>query len=355
MEATARVLFAKISSFIRKRIPPKLYRSRTHITSADIANERASFHPSIRTSMSEIVAATKNFSADLIVGRGRSGFIYKAELPSGLKLAVKKLGSCTFYVFREFKSELEILGKLRHRNITGILGYYISGANMILIYKLYEKGNLEVHLHNDSSLLSAGKNDMSYRPSPLSWEARHKIVTGVAKGLGYMHDLDKPIIHRDVKASNVLLDSELEAKLSEFGLARTIESGGSHVSTLPADMDGYMPLEYESGLLKVTVKGDVYSFGVLMLEVATGKRPDSPVVLGGESMMSFVEWARFMVAQNREREMLDPNIWVGASMRGLEETNIKEYFRIATMCVDVIPRKRPAMRDVVESLTKNFI
>ncbi|PON96254.1 Tyrosine-protein kinase, partial [Trema orientale] len=176
-----------------------------------------------------------------------------------------------------------------------------------------------------------------------------------AKGLAYMHDLDKPIIHRDVKASSVLLDSEMEAKLSEFGLARTIESGGSHVSTLPADMDGYMPLEYESGLLKVTVKGDVYSFGVLMLEVATGKRPDSPVVLGGESMMSFVEWARFMVAQNREREMLDPNIWFGASMRGLEETNIKEYFRIATMCVDVIPRKRPAMRDVVESLTKNFI
>ncbi|PON96252.1 Tyrosine-protein kinase [Trema orientale] len=114
-----------------------------------------------------------------------------------------------------------------------------------------------------------------------------------------------------------------------------------------------MPPEYEEGFTVATVKGDVYSFGVLMLEVATGKRPESTVDLNGESM-SFLDWARVMVAQNGERDMLDANIWVWARRKGLEEARVKEYFRIALMCAEVSQKKRPAMRDVVELLAQNF-
>ncbi|PON52659.1 Serine/threonine protein kinase [Parasponia andersonii] len=209
------------------------------------------------------------------------------------------------------------------------------------------------NLHYLSSS-SVNKNKKSYGKSPLSLEARHKIITGVAKGLAYIHDLDKPIIHRDVKARNVLLNAEMEAKISNFRLARRIESEGSQVSSQAVGTEGYMPPEYEEGSRVATVKGDVYSFGILILETVTGKKPFLSVDLNSESM-SFLEWTRVMVAQNRVRGMLDANIWVCDSQRGLEEDNIKEYFRIAFMCVDVIPKKRPAMRDVVELLTRSFL
>ncbi|PON96256.1 Serine/threonine protein kinase, partial [Trema orientale] len=254
--AKARVLCAKFITFIRKRIQLNSSRTRTR-TRTHVQNpnpKSGSFHPSLRTSMSEIIAATENFSSDLIVGYSRFGFVYMAELPSGLKLAVKKLNPYAFQCFMEFRSELEILGKLRHRKVARILGYCVSGADRILLYELHEEGNLDVHRHC--------ANDMSYPVSPLPWETRCKIVMGVAKGLAYMHDLEKPIIHRDVKSSNVLLDSE-------FGLARIIEHKGSHVSSLAAGTDGYMPPEY--------VDGSRMANGVAK---------------------SFLEWTGIMVAQN---------------------------------------------------------
>ncbi|PON52666.1 Tyrosine-protein kinase, partial [Parasponia andersonii] len=184
MEATkARVLCAKLISFIRKRIRLKNSRTRTRNPNPTL-DKSGSFHPSLQTSTSEIIAATDNFSSDLIVGYSRFGFVYMAELPSGLKLAVKKLNPYAFQCFTEFRSELEILGKIRHRNVARILGYCVSGADRILLYELHEEGNLGVHLQC--------ANDMSYLVSPLPCETRCKIVMGVAKGLAYMHDLDKP-------------------------------------------------------------------------------------------------------------------------------------------------------------------
>ncbi|KAF4365898.1 hypothetical protein G4B88_008371 [Cannabis sativa] len=280
-------------------------------------DESASFDPSLQVSMAEIVVATKNFSTDLIVGDGSFGLVYKAKLNNGLTVAIKKLDPDAFQGFREFRAEMETLGQLRHRNL----------------------GNLDIWLHDSSS---STEQTLSL---PLSWATRKKIVKGVANGLDYLHGLEKPIIHRDIKASNVLLDSEFEARIADFGLARTIDSSHSHVSTQVAGTMGYMPPEYKAGFTLATVKADVYSFGTLMLESAMGKRPNLPMAFDGVEM-GFVEWARKMVAQNREMEMVDVNI----SREGLVECDVKEYFRIACLCTHEYPRERPAMKDVVHLL-----
>ncbi|XP_015886505.3 phytosulfokine receptor 2 [Ziziphus jujuba] len=319
-------------------------------------DESASFDPSLRVSMNEIIEATKSFSPDLIVGDGSFGFVYKAQLPNGPLVAIKKLDPDAFQGFREFRAEMETLSKVQHKNLVRILGYCVSGSDRILIYEFIERGNLDFWLHDYSSSTSSsssttegGGDNVSGLRLPLSWETRNKIIRGVANGLCYLHGLDKPIIHRDIKASNVLLDSEFEAHISDFGLARMIDSSHSHVSTQFAGTMGYMPPEYKEGLTAATVKADVYSFGVLMLETATGKRPNLPQKYDGQEIMGWVEWARKMVDNNRQMEMVDQNI----SRQGLDEARVKEYFRIACMCVDEMSKKRPTMSDVVQLLKQN--
>lgn len=309
-------------------------------------DESTSFDPSLKVSMHEIIVATKNFSPDLIVGDGSFGFVYKAQLVDGPIVAIKKLDPDAFQGFREFRAEMETLSKLRHPNLVRILGYSVCEADRILIYEFIERGNLDFWLHDSSSSTDGMSSDL--RP-PLSWETRIRVVRGVANGLAYLHNLDKPIIHRDIKASNVLLDSEFEAHISDFGLARTIETSHSHVSTQFAGTMGYMPPEYKEGFTVATVKADVYSFGILMLETATGMRPNLPKFYGDKEM-GWVEWALTMVSENRQLEMVDASI----SREGLGEANVKEYFRIACMCVSELPRERPTMSNVVELLKQSL-
>ncbi|KAG2663052.1 hypothetical protein I3843_16G008600 [Carya illinoinensis] len=308
-------------------------------------DESASFDPNLRISMADLVIATKNFSADLIVGDGSFGLVYKAQL-SGGTVAVKKLDPDAFQGFREFQAEMETLGKLRHENIVKILGYCVSGSERLLVYEYMEKGSLDQWLQDASSEndTSAAIWSNSGVRLPLSWETRVKIAQGVANGLAYLHGLEKPIIHRDIKASNVLLDSRFEAHIADFGLARRVDEH-SHVSTQVAGTMGYMPPEYREGLTVATVKADVYSFGVLLLEIATGMRPNLPAVVDGKEVV-LVEWAKGMVAHNRQMEMLDANIM----REELSEANVKNYFEIARSCTSEIARERPTMGQVVESL-----
>lgn len=321
-------------------------------------DDSACFDPSLKFSMEEVVRATKNFNKDLVVGDGGFGLVYKAQLSDGLKVAIKKLDPDAFQGFREFQAEMETLGKLRHRNIVKILGYCVSGADRILIYEFMERGNLDRWLHDSSSTDFDGMDDTSGYRLPLSWKTRNKIVKGVANGLAYLHGLDKPIIHRDIKASNVLLDKEYEAHIADFGLARSIDSACSHVSTQFAGTMGYMPPEYKEGFTVATVRADVFSFGILMLEVATGRRPNLPTTFDGKEVMGFypkkkevmglVEWSRKMVADNRHMEMVDSSI----SREELDEENVKKYFEIAGICAHENSRQRPAMKDVFELLNE---
>ncbi|KAL9395962.1 hypothetical protein Peur_010215 [Populus x canadensis] len=305
-------------------------------------DESATFDPAMnRISMEELKVSTKNFSADLIIGDGSFGLVYKATLFSGSTVAIKKLDPDAFQGFREFRAEMETLGKLRHRNIVKILGYCVSGLERVLILEFVERGSLDQWIHDTSST-----NNEQFVKIPLPWETRIKVVRGVANGLAYLHGLETPIIHRDIKASNVLLDSEYEAHIADFGLARRIDASHSHVSTQVAGTMGYMPPEYREGA-GATVKVDVYSFGILMFEVATAERPNLPKVVE-EKEVWLIEWVRKMLGQNLHMEMLDSK----TPKEGLSEDEVKEYFRIASLCTGEC-RDRPAMSEVV-GLLKNL-
>ncbi|KAK2987342.1 hypothetical protein RJ640_023643 [Escallonia rubra] len=307
--------------------------------------DNVSFEPSLdRISMAELLEATRNFDPELIIGDGSFGLVYKATLFNGLTVAVKRLGPDAFQGFREFRAELETLGKIRHPNIVRLLGYCESGFKRALVHEFMAKGRLDQWLHGTFSLEDDGAR--SPPRTRLSWVTRLNIIKGVASGLFYMHNLDTPIIHRDIKASNVLLDLNFNARIADFGIARMIENSGTHASTEAGGTMGYMPPEYIQGATMATVKGDVYSFGILMLEVATGRRPNWPVIMEDGIETSLINWTAEMVAQNKIMQVIDANI----SREGLKEEEVAKVIRIATMCTTTSPRQRPEMKEVVELL-----
>ncbi|KAK7279803.1 hypothetical protein RJT34_24861 [Clitoria ternatea] len=312
-------------------------------TSLSMVDARWSFDPNLEISWEELARATENFSPQLIVGDGSFGLVYKARLSNGTLGAVKKLSPDAFQGFREFTAEMETLSKLRHPNIVKIIGYWASGPERLLVYEFIEKGNLDQWLHEPSSNDDAFSNDLLRLP--LSWETRVNIIRGVAHGLDYLHGREKPIIHRDIKASNVLLDSEFEAHIADFGLARTMDNSHTHVSTQFAGTIGYMPPEYRDGVHVANPKVDVYSFGVLMIETASGHRPNLAIKLE-EDDIGMVQWARKMKEQNNEMKMLDVNM----SREELREESVKEYIRIACECTGELQKERPEMPQVVKWL-----
>ncbi|EOA13563.1 hypothetical protein CARUB_v10026624mg [Capsella rubella] len=335
------ILFILIVTFICRRRPAIEDQPRRNynfpdrdLNPSDKVTESASFDPSIcEISMAELTIVTKNFSSDLIIGDGSFGLVYRAQLLNGVVVAVKKLDHDALQGFREFRAEMETLGSLNHPNIVRILGFCISGSDRILIYEFLEKSSLDYWLHENTE-----------ENSPLTWSTRVTIARDVAKGLAYLHGLPKPIIHRDIKSSNVLLDSNFSARIADFGLARSMDASRSHVSTQVAGTMGYMPPEYWEGNTAATVKADVYSFGVLMLELATRRRPNLPVVVDDSKEVGLAQWAVIMVERSRCYEMLDFGCVVGG------EKGVEEYFRIACLCINESTRERPNMNQVVELL-----
>lgn len=313
--------------------------------------ESASFDPSLnRVSMQELLHATDNFSPDLIVGDGSFGLVYKARLYSGSVVAVKKLSPDAFQGLREFRAEMETLGRIRHPNIVKILGYCATGTDRVLIYEFVEKGNLDQWLYDTAD--EENYVEKSITRLPLSWKTRMKIVRGIARGLAHVHHgLDKPIIHRDIKASNILLDKNFEAHIADFGLARRIEGSHSHVSTQVAGTMGYLPPEYVQGATMATTMGDVYSFGVLVLEVVSGKRPSNPLMDDDEGgrEVRLVEWISKMARKGRFLEILDASL---ARDGGVEMNVAVEVVKIGLKCAEERWKERPTMSDVVVELDR---
>ncbi|ONM32688.1 ATP binding protein [Zea mays] len=234
-------------------------------------------------SSSEIIRRLELLDEEDVVGCGGFGTVYRMVMDDGTSFAVKRIDLSRESRDRTFEKELEILGSIRHINLVNLRGYCRLPTAKLLVYDFVELGSLECYLHGDEQ-----------EEQPLNWNARMKIALGSARGLAYLHhDCSPGIVHRDIKASNILLDRSLEPRVSDFGLARLLVDSAAHVTTVVAGTFGYLAPEYlQNG--HATEKSDVYSFGVLMLELVTGKRPtDSCFIKKGLNIVGWVSSVRF--------------------------------------------------------------
>ncbi|KAK9735689.1 hypothetical protein RND81_04G220300 [Saponaria officinalis] len=280
----------------------------------------------------DLESATSRFSKENIIGEGGYGIVYKGCLINGTPVAVKRILNNVGQAEKEFQVEVEAIGHVRHKNLVRLLGYCVEGTHRMLVYEYVNNGNLEQWLHG-------AMRQHGY----LTWEARMKVLLGTAKALAYLHEAIEPkVVHRDIKSSNILIDDAFNAKVSDFGLAKLLGAGKSHVTTRVMGTFGYVAPEYaNTGLLNE--KSDVYSFGVLLLEAITGR---DPVDYGRPPQeVNLVDWLKMMVGSRRSEEVVDPNIEVKPSTRAL-----KRALLTALRCVDPDSDKRPKMGQVARML-----
>ncbi|XP_020226430.1 serine/threonine-protein kinase PBS1 [Cajanus cajan] len=284
----------------------------------------------------ELAAATKNFRPQSFLGEGGFGRVYKGRLETtGQVVAVKQLDRNGLQGNREFLVEVLMLSLLHHPNLVNLIGYCADGDQRLLVYEFMPMGSLEDHLH-----------DLPPDKEPLDWNTRMKIAAGAAKGLEYLHDkANPPVIYRDFKSSNILLDEGYHPKLSDFGLAKLGPVGDkSHVSTRVMGTYGYCAPEYAmTGQL--TVKSDVYSFGVVFLELITGRKAIDSTRPHGEQ--NLVTWARPLFNDRRKfPKLADPQLQGRYPMRGLYQA-----LAVASMCIQEQAAARPLIGDVVTALS----
>lgn len=284
----------------------------------------------------ELASATKNFRQECLVGEGGFGRVYKGKLEhTGQVVAVKQLDRNGLQGNKEFLVEVLMLSLLHHQNLVNLIGYCADGEQRLLVYEYMHMGSLEDHLL-----------DIARDQTPLDWFTRMKIALGAAKGLEYLHDkANPPVIYRDLKSSNILLDKVFNAKLSDFGLAKLGPVGDKiHVSSRIMGTYGYCAPEYQrTGQL--TIKSDVYSFGVVLMELITGKRSIDTTRPTEEQ--NLVTWALPIFKEpNRFPELADPLLQGDFPLRGLNQA-----VAVAAMCLQEEPSVRPLMSDVVTALS----
>jgi len=286
--------------------------------------------PLRKLTFAHLLEATNGFSAESLIGSGGFGEVYKAKMKDGSVVAIKKLIRVTGQGDREFIAEMETIGKIKHRNLVPLLGYCKIGDERLLVYEYMKYGSLETVLHE------------RIKSSELAWETRKKIALGSARGLAFLHHSCIPhIIHRDMKSSNILLDENFEARVSDFGMARLVNALDTHltVSTL-AGTPGYVPPEYYQSF-RCTAKGDVYSYGVILLELLSGKRPINSSEFGDDN--NLVGWSKKLYRERRISEILDPELVMQSSSEG----ELFQYLRIAFECLEERPYRRPTMIQVM--------
>ncbi|GAA0161369.1 hypothetical protein LIER_17700 [Lithospermum erythrorhizon] len=280
----------------------------------------------------ELEEATNCFADENVIGEGGYGIVYSGLFEDQSRVAVKNLLNNRGQAEREFKIEVEAIGRVRHKNLVRLLGYCAEGAHRMLVYEYVDNGNLEQWLHGDVGPCS-----------PLTWEIRMNIILGTAKGLAYLHEgLEPKVVHRDIKSSNILLDRQWNAKVSDFGLAKLLGSEKSYVTTRVMGTFGYVAPEYAStGMLNE--RSDVYSFGILIMETITGRNPVDYSRPPAE--VNLVDWLKTMVASRNAEGVLDPKIPEKPSSRAL-----KRALLVALRCVDPNSQKRPKMGHVIHML-----
>ncbi|CAA7045770.1 unnamed protein product [Microthlaspi erraticum] len=283
----------------------------------------------------ELARATNGFSEANLLGQGGFGYVFKGVLPNGQEIAVKQLKAGSAQGEREFQAEIDIISRVHHRHLVALVGYCVAGAQRLLVYEFVPNNTLEFHLH--------GKGQ-----PPMEWSSRLKIAVGSAKGLSFLHENCNPkIIHRDIKAANILIDFSFEAKVADFGLAKIVPDTDTHVSTRVMGSFGYLAPEYAASG-KLTEKSDVYSFGVVLLMLITGRRP-----FGANNVHaaddSLVDWARPLLDQASE----EGDFTTVADTKLNNEYDIEEMGRMvacAAASVRHLGRQRPSMDRVASVL-----
>ncbi|WOL16023.1 hypothetical protein Cni_G24805 [Canna indica] len=272
----------------------------------------------------DLQKATSNFTT--LIGQGAFGSVYKAQMPTGEIVAVKVLATNSKQSEKEFQTEVLLLGRLHHRDLVNLVGYCAEKRRHILIYVYMTNGSLASHLYNENNEV-------------LGWDLRVNIALDVARGLEYLHDgAVPPVVHRDIKSENILLDHSMRARVADFGLSK-VEMFCHQASSIRGTF-GYLDPEYISSR-SFTKKSDVYSYGVLLFELITGRNPQ-------QGLMEYVELAS-MHAEARVgwEEIADPRL---DGVFDVGEVNV--VAAIAYKCINRLSRKRPAMRDVVQALCR---
>nr|KYP66833.1 putative serine/threonine-protein kinase At1g01540 family [Cajanus cajan] len=280
----------------------------------------------------ELEDSTNGFAPDNVIGEGGYGIVYHGILNDNTHVAIKNLLNNRGQAEKEFKVEVEAIGRVRHKNLVRLLGYCAEGAHRMLVYEFVDNGNLEQWLHGDVGPCS-----------PLTWEIRMNIILGTAKGLTYLHEgLEPKVVHRDIKSSNILLSKQWNAKVSDFGLAKLLGSDNSYITTRVMGTFGYVAPEYAStGMLNE--RSDVYSFGILIMELITGRNPVDYSRPAEE--VNLVDWLKKMVSNRNPEGVLDPKLPEKPTSRAL-----KRALLVALRCTDPNAQKRPKMGHVIHML-----
>ncbi|XP_059645558.1 LOW QUALITY PROTEIN: putative leucine-rich repeat receptor-like serine/threonine-protein kinase At2g19230 [Cornus florida] len=288
--------------------------------------ERSLEVKSCRLTYSEVMNATNNFRR--VIGKGGFGTVYHGYLGNH-QVAVKMLAPSSIQGYKEFQAEADLLTSVRHKNLTSLVGYCKEGTNMAIIYEYMANGNLKRHL-------------LDRNLNVLGWEERLRIAMDAAQGLEYLHHGCKPpIIHRDVKTTNILLNENFQAKLSDFGLSRVFPTeGGSHVSTIVAGSPGYLDPEYCTSN-RLREKSDVYSFGIVLLETITSRPP----IPEGHDDTHIIQWVSSKLANGDIKSIVDPRLH-----RDFNVNSVWKAVELAMSCVSRNPTRRPTMNYVVMEL-----
>ncbi|KAG6387372.1 hypothetical protein SASPL_152559 [Salvia splendens] len=283
--------------------------------------------------LSIIVKATNDFSMDNKLGEGGFGPVYKGVLDEGQEIAVKRMSKTSHQGVDEFKNEVICIAKLQHRNLVKLLGWCVQGTEKMLVYEYMTNKSLDLILFNPTRSLL------------LDWPRRFNIINGIARGLMYLHqDSRLRVIHRDLKASNILLDCDMNPKISDFGLARTFggnETGGN--TSRVVGTYGYMSPEYAvDGMF--SVKSDVFSFGVIVLEIVSGKRNRGFV--HSDHRLNLLGHAWMLYEEDRSIELVEP-----CAKKSCDISEVTRSIHVGLLCVQQHPEDRPSMSSVVMMLS----
>ncbi|KAJ0242802.1 LRR receptor-like serine/threonine-protein kinase RPK1 [Hirschfeldia incana] len=281
-----------------------------------------------------IVRATGYFSNSNCIGHGGFGSTYKAEVTPNNVYAVKRLSVGRFQGDQQFHAEISALEIVRHPNLVMLVGYHASETEMFLIYNYLSGGNLEDFIKERS------------KPA-LDWKILHKIALDVARALAYLHEQCSPkVLHRDIKPSNILLDESFNASLSDFGLSKLLGASQSHVTTGVAGTFGYVAPEYAM-TCRVSEKADVYSYGIVILELISDKRALDPSFSSHENGFNIVSWAHMMLSQGKAKEVFTKGLWENGP-----QDDLVEVLHLALKCTVDSLSIRPTMKQAVKQLKR---